>query len=231
MRKWTSGIPVLAACTLSAAVYTKLPSEARPDFSSLLPFHSVPGGAVPRVVVALLIPTVALAVWLLLAFLVKVRGPVKGIPEWWLNEKAGAAAISRFEPTYETILFSLTSLIALMHLVFVAAAMGWPRAIFQLATTVLGLGFIAVGNVMPRVRPNWIVGLRTKRTLSDPSAWASTHRLLGALMIAAGALVIVLSVIAPRHALAAGFIALLATFVIAHLFGTRAHDSENLSVS
>lgn len=226
MRKWMSGIPVVGAYALSGAVYTRLAPEVTPDFSPLLPFHVAAEGPVPRIVVAFLIPTIALIVWLLLGFLVKVRGPVKGVPQWWLNENVGSAAISRFEPTYETIMFSVTALLALMHFVFVGASLGWPSSIFQLATAVLGLGFIAVGNVMPRVRPNWIVGLRTKRTLSDPSAWAMTHRLLGALLMAAGAATIVLSVIAPRYALLGGLLALLAALTVAHFFGTRAADAR-----
>jgi uncharacterized membrane protein len=215
MRKWTSVVPVLGAYALSAAVFSRLPSEARPDFSPLLPFHAAAAAPVPRLVIALLIPTLALAVWVVLTFLAKV---------------VSRDAIQRFEPTYETVVFSVTSLIALMHVVFVVASLGWPSSIYQLATAIVGLGFIAVGNVMPRVRPNWIAGLRTKRTLSDPAAWASTHRLLGALMIGVGAMVVVLSIIAPRYALAAAFAALLASFVLAHLFGTRVQDSKTMPV-
>ena len=226
MRKWMSGVPIAGAYALSAAAYARLAPEAQPDFSPLLPVRIAAEGPVPRVAVAFLIPTIALGVWLLLAFAVRVRGPVKGIPEWWLNEKSGAASISRFEPTYETILFSVAALFLLMHAVFVAASLGASSWIYQVATIILGLGFIAVGNVMPRVRPNWIVGLRTRRTLSDSSAWTMTHRLLGALMIAAGAIVIILSIVAPRYALISSLVTLLLAFVFAHLFGTRAADAR-----
>lgn len=226
MRRWTSGIPVVGAFALSGAVYTQLAPQVKPDFSPLLPITASSTEVMPRLAVALMIPTVALAVWILLAFAVKVRGPVKGIPQWWLNEKVGAASISRFQPTYETVLFSVTALLALMHAVFIGASLGWPSSIFQIATAILGLGFIAVGNVMPRVRPNWIVGLRTRRTLSDPSAWAMTHRLLGALMIAAGSIVIICSIIVPRYALVVGITALLAAFVVAHMFGTQRTGSS-----
>ena len=221
MRKWTSGIPVIVAYALSGAVYTRLAPQVKPDFSPLLPVAASSTEGIPRLAVVLMIPTVALAVWLLLALAMKVRGPVEGIPEWWLNEKVGAQAISRFQPTYETVLFSVTALLALMHAVFIAASLGLSDSIFRLATSILGLGFIAIGNVMPRVRPNWIVGLRTRRTLSDPSAWAMTHRLLGALMIVAGLIVIICSIVAPRYALVVTIAALLAAFVLAHFFGTR----------
>ena len=230
MHKWTAGIPILGAYALSAAVYPRLTPHVKPDFSPLLPFAASGTEALPRVAAALMIPTVGLAVWVLLAMAVRVRGPVKGIPEWWLNEKVGAGSIARFQPTYETVLFSITALLALMHVVLISASLGWPRVVFQLATALLGAGFIAVGNVMPRVRPNWIVGLRTRLTLSDPSAWALTHRLLGAMMIAAGALGIICSIVVPRFALLVSIIALLSAFVLAHIFGTRGSDTSRQSM-
>jgi hypothetical protein len=53
-----------------------------------------------------------------------------------------------------------------------------------------------------------------------------THRLLGTLMIAAGAIVIILSIVAPRYALISSLVTLLLAFVFAHLFGTRAADAR-----
>jgi len=230
MHKWTAGIPILGAYALSAAVYPRLTPPVRPDFSPLLPFTAAGTETLPRAAAALMIPTVALALWVLLALAVRVRGPVKGIPEWWLNEKVGATSISRFQPTYETVLFSVTALLALMHVVLIGASLGWPRVMFQVATALLGAGFIAVGNVMPRVRPNWIVGLRTRRTLSDPSAWAMTHRLLGAMMIVAGGFAIICSIVLPRFALLVSIIALLSAFVLSHIFGTRGSDPSRQSM-
>lgn len=221
MRKATSIIPIIASFALSGALYTRLAPQVTPDFSPLLPVSVSSTEELPRLAVALVIPIAALAVWVLLALLARVGGPVKGIPQWWLNEKVGAASISRFQPTYETVLFSVTALLALIHAVFIGASLGWPRYMFQIATAILGVGFIALGNVMPRVRPNWIVGLRTRRALSDPAAWARTHRLLGALMIAAGSIVIACSVLVPRYALVVGIAALFAAFGLAHIFGTR----------
>ena len=40
----------------------------------------------------------------------------------------------------------------------------------------MGILFIALGNVLPRVEPNWFVGIRTPWTLSSDSVWRKTHR-------------------------------------------------------
>ena len=72
----------------------------------------------------------------------------------------------------------------------------------------LGLGLAALGNVMPRLRPNPIMGLRTRATLNDPVLWARMHRLFGSLLLASGVLVMLLALTAVQYALI-GFVATL----------------------
>lgn len=225
MRKWTPIIPIVGAYALSAAMFSRLPDVGHPDLSPLIPI-TIPGGeGVPRIAVALLIPTIGLAVWLLLSTLAKVGGPRRPLPEWWLNEQTGSESVERFAPTYATIAFAVTSLLALMHLALVAGVLHWPLWTYRILTAILGLGFIAAGNVMPRTRPNWIVGLRTKRTLTDRTAWNRTHRLMGALMMGLGAAVVLTSFVAPRYALSVAVLGLLPSMIVAHALGTRGTDT------
>lgn len=228
MRKWISLTPVVAAYAFSAAVYGRLAPSARADFSPLLPFRLSAGGEIPRAAAAFLVPTVALAVWVLVLLGAKVRGPVRGLPQWWINEDVGSASISRFEPTFDAIIFALMSLLALAHIVLVGAYLGWPVSMYQLATALLGIGIIGAGNVVPRVKPNWMMGLRTKRTLSDRATWARTHRILGALMMTAGATVVIVSVAAPRYALIWSVVALLMALVLSHFLGTRPSEPAGM---
>jgi uncharacterized membrane protein len=78
----------------------------------------------------------------------------------------------------------------------------------------LGLGLAALGNVMPRLRPNPIMGLRTRATLNDPVLWARMHRLFGALLLASGVLVMLLALVAVRYALVGCLTALLLSLLI-----------------
>jgi hypothetical protein len=216
MRKWNAAIPVVASFALSAAVFQRLPRLAHPDFSALVPMKLPPFGPLGRLEAALLLPMVALAVWTLLTYLAKVRSAKPPLPQWLLNENTGAKSIGRFEPTYETIIFGVTALLFLIHAGLIAAMLSLPAWIFQVLTASIGLGMIAIGNVLPRTRPNWIAGVRTKQTLSDPAVWARTHRLAGLLMMIAGSVVIAASIFAPEYAVIAAIVLPLVAFPIAH---------------
>ena len=225
MRKWTPIIPIVGAFALSAAMFSRLPDVGHPDLSPLIPITFPSGDGVPRIAVALLIPTIGLVVWMLFSALAKVGGPRRPLPEWWLNEQTGSESVERFAPTYATIIFALTFLFALMHVALVAGVLHWPLWTYKILTVILGIGFIAAGNVMPRTRPNWIVGVRTKRTLTDRTAWQRTHRILGALFMGLGTVVVLTSIVAPRYALSVAALGLLPSLIVAHAFGTRDTDT------
>lgn len=60
---------------------------------------------------------------------------------------------------------------------------------------VFGLLFITIGNVMPKIKHNYFIGIRMPWTLDDEAVWNKTHRLagwfwfLGGVFIIAGAFI------------------------------------------
>lgn len=68
-------------------------------------------------------------------------------------------------------------------------ALGWspPAALIPVA---LGVFLIAIGNMLPKSRPGFFVGIRTPWAIMDTDNWIATHRLGGALFMVAGAVVI-----------------------------------------
>jgi hypothetical protein len=185
----------------------------------------------PKALAALLFPVTSLAVWALINLLARVKKGGRPLPEWWINENTGSAALSRFEPTFHTILFAVMSLFALCHLALLGSLLGWPAWSYRLLVVLYGLGLMAVGNVVPRTRPNWIVGLRTKRTLSDPMIWARTHRIFGGAMVVAGLLVIVSAIVALRYAFVVAIGALVIGAFIAYIIGTRSARPSSTAVA
>ena len=78
---------------------------------------------------------------------------------------------------------------------------------------------IAIGNVLPKTRPNFLLGIRTPWTLSSPSTWERTHRLGGLLIMFAGvAGVGGAFVFKDRWAILTGVAAMLAAAFIAAIY-------------
>jgi pimeloyl-ACP methyl ester carboxylesterase len=213
VRKWLPVIPILIALGVSAATFGALPNDVRPDWGQLLPIGAS-DEVMGRTGFALLMPMVAIGVWALMAGLARVRGSREGV----LREQLASQAIERFEPTYHIIVLAVVSLIVLMHLALVANALGWPAWTIKGVGVVLGAGLFLVGNLMPRLRPNWIAGIRTRATLSDPSLWLRTHRYFGGLLMLAGVVVIVVALVAVRYALTVMIAGFLASAVLAHVW-------------
>lgn len=57
-----------------------------------------------------------------------------------------------------------------------------------------GLIFLILGNYMPKVKRNYIMGLRTKWSLANDEAWANSNRAGGIMFVVSGVIVMVLSI-------------------------------------
>lgn len=214
MRKWLPALPVLIGAGVSAAVYERLPAEIRPDWGRIIPF--VDGGeSMPRMVAAWLLPAIALLLWAALMAGARVRGKPGGA---FLSERTDASSIARFEGTYAVVVTAVVGLVILMHLAILGAAADWPVWTAQAIGVVLGVGIAATGNLIPRVRPNWIVGIRTRATLSDPELWLRTHRYFGGLLMLEGLGVAIVAILATRYAFVAGIASIVVAAVLAHWF-------------
>jgi uncharacterized membrane protein len=87
-----------------------------------------------------------------------------------------------FEATYRAIVFRCLLFVAGLHalVMTVLAGANIDRNLAMRAVVVmLGLTFVAVGNLLPRTRPNVAVGLRTKLTLANARLWTEIHRIGG----------------------------------------------------
>ncbi len=76
--------------------------------------------------------------------------------------------------------------LAATHLAILAKGLGVPLDIDRVLQGVYSVLIIGLGNVMPKLPRNGLVGIRTPWTLADPTVWERTHRTAGYLFIAAG---------------------------------------------
>jgi uncharacterized membrane protein len=98
------------------------------------------------------------------------------------------------EAIHQAIAVRVVLFVTAIHVLVVLnlSGVGWIRAAGpRLVVVLLGGVFIAVGNLLPRTRPNLAVGIRTARTLSDRGVWIRLHRTCGYVAVAFGTVVIV----------------------------------------
>lgn len=223
MRKLIPLLLILCGVAAGAIAYPRLPHPVSLHWGD---FNSEP---LPRAFVAFAFPLLAIAVWLLLRALASPAGERAGrrfFPTWFLSERTGTAGVGRFGPTYDSIVLGTVGLLLLFHGAILAAALGAPSWAARVVTIALGVGLIAVGNIMPRTRPNWVAGLRTKRTLADPDVWRRTHRWFGALLVLSGVAVVVASFVAAPIAVVVAVAGALVSAIVATIAGARGSGSS-----
>jgi uncharacterized protein len=204
MRKWTPAVLIVIAFAASVLMLPRLPDVVAPNFDVLFPFVTSDSEPASKFFLAFVLPATALGVWLLFLLLTSRAGFAlqrKLFSRWAPTRVLEPEAIDRFRPTFDLIVAAIVAFVVSFHLMLLALAAGSASWVVNLFAFTIGLGLALMGNVMPRVRPNPIMGLRTRATLNDPILWARMHRVFGKLLLASGVLVMLLAVFAVRYAM------------------------------
>ncbi len=127
-----------------------------------------------------------------------------------------AKSIDRSIAVYGLVTLAVIILIAFVHGLLVARAFGIAVDPARVVFAAIGALFILIGNFTPKMRQNWLMGIRTPWTLSDERVWDKTHRFAGPLFMLGGIAILVGAFAAPLAwrvavvAIAAGVPAILA---------------------
>ncbi len=140
----------------------------------------------PKLTGAFIAPAIALALWLLLRWLPRLDPRRENY--------------ERFQDTYWLVVNAVIGFFGLIHVGTLVTVLGWPVDVPRLITVGLGLLLVLLGNYLPRVRPNWWMGIRTPWTLESDHVWRGTHRLAGKTFVAAGVIAVVGSLLASSAA-------------------------------
>lgn len=179
MRKWIPVLIVLVAVAASAIMYPQLPER--------MPTHWSRAGEIngwsSRFWGAWMMPLILAGTWLLM----------RALPH--IDPRRDNYA--NFRGAYETIIIAVMLLLLGVHVLVLESATGRAISFERLVPAGVGLMFIVMGTVLPKIHPNWFVGIRTPWTLSSDLSWKETHRVGGYLFIAVGVITLLTAVAVP----------------------------------
>lgn len=159
---------IVAAFIITALLYQRLPDPLPTHFD----LEGNPNGWMSRAAGAWGIPTFAFVLWGFMRFIVRV------LPR--SDQRRLSGGIVALVAMLTAVFVSAVHVIVLY--VAVVPGVVVTRPIFLL----MGFFFIALGLILPRVRRNPIIGVRTAWTLASDENWAKTNRVAGYTMVLGG---------------------------------------------
>ena len=105
----------------------------------------------------------------------------------WLPRLDPARAnYAAFGAAYSTIRVAVMLVFAAIHAALLLPLIGIPVDQAMAIRVIVGALLIALGAVLGKIRPNWLVGVRTPWTLASKQSWVRSHRLAGWVFILSG---------------------------------------------
>lgn len=142
---------------------------------ALLPIHwgvtGAPDAFLPRDGALLVAPAITVAISLVFYALGRLAPP---------------AQIEASKHAWRTVVPALTALLLAIQAGVVLIGLGYPDVMVRIISVVVAIMLILFGNVMPKMQPNTLAGIRLP-WLQDPAVWRATQRLGGVLFMAGGA--------------------------------------------
>jgi uncharacterized membrane protein len=170
------------AAVATAAVYPQLPERIATHFD----VHGRANGFMPRLYGAWALLLVGVVVWALVRFVTRLLPVARNVPA----PNGVMALVASMAAVF----------IAATHLVVLRVALEPSTPVNAFVFALVGVFFVALGLVLPRVRRNAFVGFRTPWTLASDDNWARTHRFGGAVMVVTGLVTAVVAAAGGAHA-------------------------------
>lgn len=165
------GVAIGIGCLASLVMYPELPGLSR---------SALPPALMPPLV-AFGLPTAATVTYLVLRRL-------------WVEVIVEPAVDTESEIAHRAIAVRVVLFIMALH-VLVLLNLGGVQWMHtwgpRLVVVLFGGVFIAIGNLLPRTRPNLALGIRTQRTLNDRHLWIRLHRTAGYVAVVLGTVIVV----------------------------------------
>lgn len=120
---------------------------------------------------------------------------------------------AKFGGVYQGFMIVLQLFLLMMNGIVISEALHPGRISVSTVVTVgVGLLFVFIGNIMPKIKSNFYMGARTPWTLSDPDVWFKTNRLSGYLFFISGIIICICPFVLNEQAT---FVVLMAVTIVA----------------
>ncbi len=170
---------LIVLCVTTAFAYSKLPERMAVHWNT----SGKPNDYAPKQTACIVMPAIILLLLGLFEIIPRIDPLGKNIREF-LN-------------IYNQMVVILILFLSMIHAAILLWNLGFEFSISSAVLIGVGLILIYFGTVMPKMKPNWFVGIRTPWTLSNSRVWKKTHEFGGKLFIIAGIIVIAASLLIP----------------------------------
>lgn len=169
---------IVIAILLNIVTYSKL--------SSNIPINWTNGEVtttVSKLIGVSVMPVMMLFIYGILAFLFKIDSKKDNVSN----------------NTREIIITTILLLLLSIHIAILAIGLGYALNIDIVSGLTVGLLIMVTSNFMPKVKTNFIFGLRTPWTLKNEKVWDISNRVTGRVFFLAGLLIILSVIVIPEH--------------------------------
>lgn len=96
---------------------------------------------------------------------------------------------------YDKFLFITTITLLIIEFVIIFNLYSSKIDSYKIVSLLISYMIIYIGNIMPQIKQNSIIGIRTKKTLSDPDVWKKVNRTGGITLVIAGVILFIICLI------------------------------------
>lgn len=125
--------------------------------------------------------------------------------------------IRKFRIYYEGFILLITGFLLAVHLFMIAWNLGIRFSMNIFMPLMMAILFFVMGAILPKLRPNWFMGIRTPWTLSNETVWIKTHW-LGGIAFKMAAILVLFGVVWPKYAVLFVLVPILAASVVTVLY-------------
>lgn len=139
-----------------------------------------------------------------------------------------APGFKSFRYVYDFFWFLIISFLAYVYALTLGVNLGWQLNMTKALLPALAALIASLGILMPYLKRNWFIGIRTPWTISNDRVWEKTHKLGGNLFVASGAIIFLSTFLNSRLSVWLILVPLLGTTLISVVYSYLLFKREEL---